>query len=70
MASILKIVITQDTIYDNLVSFPKSGHIYRLSINRDIDHVDTTYTNCQSTRGKDICRILKNADIHNHYRID
>ena len=26
-ASILKIVITRNTICDNLVSFPKSGHI-------------------------------------------
>ena len=26
MASILKIVITQNTICDNLVGFPKSGH--------------------------------------------
>ena len=27
VASILKIVITQNTICDNLVGFPKSGHI-------------------------------------------
>ena len=28
VASILKIVITRNTICDNLVGFPKSGHIY------------------------------------------
>ena len=27
VASILKIVITRNTICDNLVGFPKSGHI-------------------------------------------
>ena len=27
-ASILKIVITRNTICDNLVGFPKLGHIY------------------------------------------
>ena len=30
VASILKIVITRNTICDNLVGFPKSGHICRL----------------------------------------
>ena len=28
VASILKIIITRNTICDNLVSFPKSGHIF------------------------------------------
>ena len=27
VASVLKIIIAQNTICDNLVSFPKSGHI-------------------------------------------
>ena len=31
VASILKTVITRNTICDNLVSFPKSGHIYILA---------------------------------------
>ena len=30
VASILKIVITRNTICDNLVGFPKSGHKYRM----------------------------------------
>ena len=33
MASILKIIITRNTICDNLVGFPKSGHIYDFIIN-------------------------------------
>ena len=32
VASILKIVITQNTNYNNLVGFPKSDHIYLLHI--------------------------------------
>ena len=32
VASRLKIVITRNTICDNLVGFPKSGHILRLTV--------------------------------------
>ena len=32
VASILKIVITRNTICDNLVGFPKSGHNYIIKI--------------------------------------
>ena len=32
VASIIKIIVSQNTICDNLVSFPKSGHICRINI--------------------------------------
>ena len=32
VASILKVIITRSTICDNLVGFPKSGHIMQIFI--------------------------------------
>ena len=42
VASILKIVITRNTICDNLVSFPKSGHNYNSQLTPENDNITGT----------------------------
>ena len=48
MASILKIVITRNTICDNLVGFPKSGHIIIIAVTFILTFILNSYT--QATR--------------------